>query len=74
MGSLKKSMSDITRVLALEPRHFGALAGMASILEETGNEEQALAVWMRLLEVYPGDRQAQKRVSELSESVAGRKT
>ncbi len=71
MGNYKKSMSDITRVLALEPRHFGALAGMASILEETGEDEQALDVWRRLLEFYPADRQAQDRVVELSEKIAG---
>lgn len=74
MGNYKKSMSDVTRVLALEPRHFGALSGMAVILEETGEYEQALAVWRRLLEVYPADRKAQLRVKALSEKLAGDRT
>ncbi len=74
MGNYKKSMTDVTRVLALEPRHFGALSGMAIILEARGKDEQALAVWKRLLEVYPGDRKAQKRVIEISKDLAGNRT
>ncbi|MCO6185052.1 tetratricopeptide repeat protein [Rhizobium sp. L1K21] len=74
MGNYKKSMSDVIRVLTLEPRHFGALSGMAIILEDTGRDEQALAVWQRLLEVYPGDRKAQNRVKSLSEKLAGSRT
>lgn len=74
LGNYKKSMSDIIRVLALEPRHFGALAGMAIMLEDTGRDQQALSVWRRVLEVYPGDRKAQNRVKALSEKLAGSRT
>ncbi len=74
MGNYKKSMADITRVLVLEPRHFGALSGMAVMLEETGRDKQALAVWRRLLEIYPADRTAQNRVKALSEQLAGDRT
>lgn len=74
MGQYRKSMSDINRVLALEPRHFGALAGMAAILAESGRDQMALAAWERYLAVYPADRQAQEAVSTLSEKLAGTRT
>ena len=36
MLNYNKSMADIQKVLELEPRHFGALSGMATILERRG--------------------------------------
>ncbi|PPJ45636.1 tetratricopeptide repeat protein [Rhizobium sp. KAs_5_22] len=74
MGNYKKAVSDINRVLALEPRHFGALAGLAAILSERGSEEMALKAWERYLEIYPADRQAQEIVIKLSEQLAGSRT
>ena len=74
MGQYRKSMSDINRVLALEPRHFGALAGMAAILGESGRDAMALEAWERYLAIYPADRQAQDVVSKLSEKLAGSRT
>ena len=73
-GSYSKSMADIQRVLALEPRHFGALAGLAAILSENGSEEMAMHAWERYLDVYPADRQAQDAVTKLSEKLAGDRT
>lgn len=74
MGNYKKAVSDLNRVLALEPRHFGALAGLAAILSERGSEEMALKAWERYLAIYPADRQAQEVVTKLSEKLAGSRT
>lgn len=74
MGSYRKSMADINHVLALEPRHFGALAGLASILAESGRDEMAMKAWQRYLDVYPADREAQETVTKLSEKLAGNRT
>ncbi|MDQ0558799.1 tetratricopeptide (TPR) repeat protein [Rhizobium mesoamericanum] len=70
----RKSMSDIEHVLDLEPRHFGALSGMAAILTETGNDQLALKAWERFLEIYPANRSAQEQMNTLSEKLAGSRT
>ncbi len=74
MGNFRKSMSDINRVLALEPRHFGAIAGMATMLEAAGKSELALRAWQQFLDIYPSDRKAQEQLGELSEKLAGSRT
>lgn len=74
MSNYRKSMSDINRVLALEPRHFGALAGMAAILSASGKDELALRAWEQFLAVYPAERKAQEQVGELQEKLAGNRT
>ncbi|MHB0951435.1 MAG: tetratricopeptide repeat protein [Allorhizobium sp.] len=71
LGNYRKAMADINQVLAIEPRHFGALAGMAAILGEQGSDEMALKAWERYLEIYPADREAQDVVTKLSEKLAG---
>lgn len=74
MGNYRKSMSDIERVLELQPRHFGALSGMAAILANGGNDELTLKAWQQFLDIYPADRTAQEQVNTLSEKLAGRRT
>ncbi|OJF94523.1 hypothetical protein AX760_19955 [Pararhizobium antarcticum] len=74
MGNYRKSMSDINRVLAIEPRHFGALAGMAAILTSAGQDELALRAWEQFLAIYPADRNAQSQLGELEEKLAGNRT
>uniref|UniRef100_A0A7C1P8I6 Uncharacterized protein n=1 Tax=Agrobacterium albertimagni TaxID=147266 RepID=A0A7C1P8I6_9HYPH len=74
MGNYKKSVSDIEKVLELEPRHFGAIAGLAGILATAFGEDAALKAWERYLEVFPADREAQEIVAKLSEELAGQRT
>ncbi len=74
IGDYRKSMEDINQVLRIEPRHFGALAGMAAMLTERGNDAQALKIWDRFLEVYPANRSAQEEAGKLSEKLAGSRT
>ena len=71
MDDHSKSMADINRVLELEPRHFGALMGLASILSQAGRDEAALDAYLKVLEIYPAMREAQTRVGELADELAG---
>lgn len=74
LGNYPKAMSDSARVLALEPRHLGALAGIAGILQETGHDSRALEAWENYLSYYPADREAQQQMIELMNKLAGQKT
>jgi tetratricopeptide (TPR) repeat protein len=47
------AMRDLRAVLAREPRHFQALAGLGLLLEMTGNEKAAYAAFTRAVEVHP---------------------
>ena len=71
MKNYGKSMADIDRTLQLEPRHFGALSGLAQIMIDTDRKEAALRAWQRVLDIYPMLRNAQDQVSTISEELAG---
>lgn len=71
MLNFNKSMTDVRKVLELEPRHFGALSGLATMLERNGNDQAALKVWQQLLTVYPAMPSAQEAVMRLSEKLEG---
>jgi tetratricopeptide (TPR) repeat protein len=71
MNNFGKSMADIDRTLQLEPRHFGALSGLAQIMAVTGHKQSALEAWQRVLGIYPMMRSAQDQVGTLSEELAG---
>jgi Tfp pilus assembly protein PilF len=59
-------------VLKREPRHFGALTGFALILQDIGDDKQALEVYRRALAVYPRMQRIPDIVKTLSEKVEGR--
>ena len=71
MKNFGKSMSDIDHTLQLEPRHFGALSGLAQIMAATGHKQSALEAWQKVLGIYPMMRSAQDQVATLSEELAG---
>ena len=73
MQNYGKSLHDVERVLALEPRHFGALSGMGLIFQAFDEKEKALAAWYRVLEVYPAMKSAQKAVIHLEDEIAAKK-
>jgi len=65
------SMADIAHVLALEPRHFGALSGMAMILERDGFRDDALRAYRRALEIAPQLTSVRNAVDRLTTAVDG---
>ncbi len=71
MHNFAKSMADIDHTLQLEPRHFGALSGMAEMMKETERKQLALEAFQRVLDIYPMMRNAQNEVATLSEELTG---
>jgi tetratricopeptide (TPR) repeat protein len=67
-----ESLADIRQVLAREPRHFGALAGLGMIMQELGDEKRALEVFRRAIEVHPHLQRIPDLVKGLAEKVDGR--
>ena len=67
-----RSIADIREVLKREPRHFGALSGLGLILQDIGDDKQALEVYRRALEVYPRLQRIPDVVKTLQEKVEGR--
>lgn len=66
------SLADIRQVLAREPRHFGALAGLGVILEEVGDEKHALQAFRKAQEIYPRLAGVADQIKNLKEKVEGR--
>lgn len=70
-GNVDGAMADVERVLKLEPKHFGALDGMAAILQRTGFDKRALEVYRRSLSIYPHQPEVEKIVEKLQLEVEG---
>ncbi len=66
------AVADIQRTLRLEPRHFGALAGLGIILERTGDEAAALRVHREALRINPHLEGAREAVERLAPKIDGR--
>ncbi len=66
------ALADIREVLKREPRHFGALSGLGLILQDIGDDKQALEVYRRALAVYPRLQRIPELVKELQQKVEGR--
>jgi tetratricopeptide (TPR) repeat protein len=66
------ALADIRQVLAREPRHFGALAGLGTILQDIGEDKAALEAFRRALAVDPHLEGVADKVKALAEKIEGR--
>lgn len=66
-GDYTSSLSDIDQVLALEPRHFGALSGLGAIEKERGNGRAALRALRRAKVINPNLDSIDDRIRELEQ-------
>jgi tetratricopeptide (TPR) repeat protein len=69
LGEHDRSLADIERTLALEPRHFGALAGIGLIRIAKGEHRAALAAFRRALAVNPFLKERLGLIPELERRV-----
>jgi tetratricopeptide (TPR) repeat protein len=69
---LGPSMADIEVVLSREPRHFGALTGLGTILEQTERLEAARTAYAAALAVNPHRPQIREALARLELALAGR--
>jgi tetratricopeptide (TPR) repeat protein len=67
-----RSLADIEQVLAREPRHFGALAGLGMIMQDVGDDKRALDAFRKALAINPHLEKVPELVKTLSEKVEGR--
>lgn len=66
-GDYTSSLSDIEQVLALEPRHYGALSGLGAIEKERGNGRAALRALRRAKMINPNLDSIDDRIRELEQ-------
>jgi len=71
VGLLGPSIDDIQRTLALNPRHFGAISGLASIFERIGDPEQALKAYRQVQAIHPNQQQLKETIQRLQIQVGG---
>lgn len=71
MNDSRKAMADVQQALTVDPQRFDVLSMLATALEANDREQLAMDALMRYLEIYPADRDVQKRVLELSEKLDG---
>ena len=70
-GEFGPSIDDIGHTLALNPRHFGALAGLGMIFEEIEKPEKALEVYRAALAIHPHMEGVLDSVKRLETETAG---
>jgi tetratricopeptide (TPR) repeat protein len=67
-----RAIADIAEVLAREPRQFGALAGLGLMLQDIGDDKDALEAYRRALAIDPHLENIPDVVKTLTEKVEGR--
>jgi tetratricopeptide (TPR) repeat protein len=70
-GQYGQSLDDIARALELNPRHFGAMSGLALILEELGRDAAALEAWRQVETLHPAREGLKDAIRRLSRQVEG---
>ncbi|MGL4727418.1 MAG: hypothetical protein ACRCWO_01555, partial [Bosea sp. (in: a-proteobacteria)] len=61
-----RAMYDLAEALKREPRHFVALSGLASLLQQQGKDKAALRAYREVLAIYPlmeGAKQAAEKLA-----------
>ena len=65
IGDYDSSMLDINETLKLEPRHFGAMDGMALIFITQENYNKVIDVYNKMLEIFPNSLSIQNKKEKI---------
>lgn len=71
-GNLGPSVADIGHVLTLNPRHFGALAGLGAIFEELEKPKEALEVYKAALAINPHAEGVEAAIARIETKMQGK--
>lgn len=68
-----RAMADIEHVLRLEPRHYSVMVGLGMMLQQLGQEQRALTVFRKVLEINPHAERIPDIVRRLEPKVDGQR-
>ena len=69
LGKFQKSQNDIDKVLKLEERHFGALAGQGLVNIQLKNYEKAIMSYEKAQKIYPTMKSPKIMIKEIEELI-----
>ena len=69
LGEFQKSQEDIDKVLELEERHFGALAGQGLVNIKLKNYEKAIKSYEKVQKIYPSMKSPKIMIKEIEELI-----
>jgi len=69
--NFEDAVASLRQVLALQPKHFVAMAELGTILEDFGDKERALEVYREAQKLNPHIEGIDERIRELSRAVEG---
>jgi len=74
LGNYAQSLADIAKTVALEPRHFGALAGRGLVYVQLEDERRALKAFEEALAIHPNLTSAAINAEQLRKILQDRET
>ena len=69
VGEFQKSQDDIDKVLELENRHFGALAGQGMVNIKLKNYDKAKRSYQKAQEIYPALESSKVMIEQIEELI-----
>ena len=69
VGEFQKSQDDIDKVLELEKRHFGALAGQGMVNIKLKNYDKAKRSYQKAQEIYPAMKSSKVMIEQIEELI-----
>lgn len=70
-GRIGPALEDLRHTLALNPRHFGAMVGLGTIMDELDRPELALRAYKAAYALNPNDTELKDAIARLTKRVSG---